>query len=231
VGTAKHNSLVTGATAHARHTVSASLQEYDPTAYDLSTMEVWRHSRDGRFDLTVTAPGHRHRHCLATAGLLVTWLTADYGLIDYLRMCSQCTSAADDYTTIGQHPRRGTLQAVASLARPGQIWDSRVRVINVVGWPVRGSMVSKSSIPAPLGIARASALERDRLRADCSRQYDAARHHGRQRIRWHGRQSLHRPGNTWGIDVSWTVTAPMTCITSPCDLCRDRLRGTSFTIW
>jgi len=62
---------------------------------------------------TVTAIGLRR------LGLLVTWLTADYGLIDYYECRPSVRAAATNYTTIGHIREAGTLQAVASLGGTG----------------------------------------------------------------------------------------------------------------
>lgn len=135
-------------------TVSVSLQEYDPTAYSLATQEDRRTFPATGLDsiFTVPAPGAVSITGLPTVGLIVTWLTANYGLIDYYEIQAKCTSCGDDYTTVGHVREGGMLQCAAPLARPGQTWDARVRVINVVGWPSAWVNGPQTAIPVPVGI-------------------------------------------------------------------------------
>jgi len=214
-------------------TVSVSLQEYDPTAYDLSTMEDRRSFPATGLDsiFTVTAPGTVTAIGLATAGLLVTWLTADYGLIDYYEVQAKCTSCGDDYTTIGHIREGGTLQAVASLARPGQTWDSRVRVINVVGWPSAWVNGTQVTIPAPLGIAPGlgsgtwTGFAPTVVVSTTPPDITAASASGGT-----GGNLCTDPGTTWGIDVSWTVTGADDVHYETVIYVATDSAGTSFTI-
>lgn len=134
-------------------TVAVSLQEYDPTAYDLATMEDRRTFPATTLDsiFVVPTPGTVTATGLATAGLRVTWIAASYGLIDYYEIQAKCTSCGDEYATIGRVREGGILQVYAPLARPGQTWDSRVRVVNVIGWPSEWVNGSQVTIPVPAG--------------------------------------------------------------------------------
>lgn len=136
-------------------TVAVSLQEYDPTAYDLSTMEDRRTFPATTLDsiFVVPTPGAVTAAGLATAGLRVTWVAANYGLIDYYEIQAKCTSCGDDYATIGRVREGLMLQVYAPLARPGQTWDSRVRVVNVIGWPSEWVNANQVAIPVPSGVS------------------------------------------------------------------------------
>lgn len=136
-------------------TVAVSLQEYDPTAYDLSTMEDRRTFPATTLDsiFVVPTPGAVTGAGLATAGLRVTWVAASYGLIDFYEIQAKCTSCGDDYGTIGRVREGLTLQVYAPLARPGQTWDARVRVVNVIGWPSEWVNCSPVTIPVPAGVS------------------------------------------------------------------------------
>jgi hypothetical protein len=136
-------------------TVAVSLQEYDPTAYDLSTMEDRRTFPATSLDsiFVVPMPGAVTGTGLATAGLRVTWVAASYGLIDYYEIQAKCTSCGDEYGTIGRVREGLTQQAYAPLARPGQTWDARVRVVNVIGWPSEWVNCAPVVIPVAVGIS------------------------------------------------------------------------------
>ena len=132
-------------------TVAVSLQEYDVTAYDLATQEDRRTfpatSLDSIFH--VTPPGAVTVTGLSPQGIFISWVSAAYGHIDYYEVQAKCTSAGDSYTTVAT-PRAGqALEAVAPLARPGQTWDCRVRVVNVIGWPSEWVNATQFVFPVP----------------------------------------------------------------------------------
>lgn len=141
-------------------TVSLALQEYDPTAYDLATSEDRRSfpatSHPSLF--TVPSPGAVTITALTPAGILITWVSASYGLIDYYEVQAHNTGG-DPYVTIA-HVREtgGDLQATAPLARPGQTWQARVRVINMVGWPSAWVESSTFGIPEPPAVQGSGSL-------------------------------------------------------------------------
>jgi putative tail protein len=132
-------------------TVSVSLQEYDTTAYSLSTMEDRRSFPATTLDsiFTVPPPGAVSSVALAGGGLKITWVGAVYGLIDFYEVQTRITSSGEDWVTIERVREQGVLQAIAPLARPGQTWDARVRVVNVVGWPSEWSDAPQLAIPVP----------------------------------------------------------------------------------
>jgi hypothetical protein len=132
-------------------TVAVTLQEYDPTAYDLATQEDRRTFPATGLDsiFSVPAPTGVTATALAPQGMLITWVSPNYGHIDYYEVQAKCTSAGDSYVTVAT-PRAGqALEAVAPLARPGQTWDSRVRVVNVVGWPSEWADANQLVIAVP----------------------------------------------------------------------------------
>jgi Putative phage tail protein len=132
-------------------TVSVSLQEYDSTAYSLSTMEDRRTFPATTLDsiFTVPPPGAVTTVGLSGGGLKISWVGASYGLIDFYEVQTRITSAGEDYVTIERVREQGLLQAIAPLARPGQTWDARVRVVNVAGWASEWSNASPLTIPVP----------------------------------------------------------------------------------
>jgi len=136
-------------------TVAVSLMEYDSTAYDLGTMEDRRTFPATTLDsvFTVPPPGAVTASALSPQGLLIGWASAAYGLVDFYEIQAKCTSAGDPFVTVARVRETATLQAIAPLARPGQIWDCRVRVVNVAGWPSEWVDGPQTSIPVPVGIA------------------------------------------------------------------------------
>lgn len=138
-------------------TVSMSLQEFDTTAYSLSTMEDLRSfpatSHDSIF--IVPPPGAVTGTAISGGGLLITWGSANYGQIDFYEVQAKCSSCGDDYATIARvrETTQTPLQAIASLARPGQTWLARVRVMNVVGQPSNWVESSAVALPSTSGIS------------------------------------------------------------------------------
>jgi len=133
-------------------TVAVSLQEYDSTAYDLATQEDRRSFPATSLDsiFTVPSPGAVTITGLTPQGILIAWSSANYGHIDFYEIQAKCTSAGDPYITVARvREASGLLQANAPLARPGQIWDARVRVVNVVGWPSAWVDASQFTFPVP----------------------------------------------------------------------------------
>jgi len=133
-------------------TVSVSLQEYDSTAYDLATQEDRRSFPTTSLDsiFTVPVPGAVTISGLAPQGILITWGSANYGHVDFYEVQAKCTSAGDPYVTVARiRESANVLQANAPLARPGQLWDARVRTVNVIGWPSAWVDASQFSFPVP----------------------------------------------------------------------------------
>lgn len=132
--------------------VGVSLQEYDPVAYDLSTQEDRRSFPATGLDsmANVPAPGTVTITGLSPQGILIAWGSAGYGHIDFYEVQAKCTSAGDPYVTVARvRETGGLLQANAPLARPGQVWDARVRTINVVGWPSPWVDAGQFTFPVP----------------------------------------------------------------------------------
>lgn len=138
-------------------TVALSLQEYDATAYDLATSEDRRTfpptSHPSLF--TVPPPGAVTLTALTPAGVLIGWVGAAYGFVDYYEVQARNTGG-DPYVTVAHVRETGAdLEATAPLARPGQTWQARVRVINTVGWPsawVESSPFTIPELPGSQGV-------------------------------------------------------------------------------
>jgi putative tail protein len=131
-------------------TVGLSLQEYDATAYSLSTLEDRRSfpasEHDSIFD--VPAPTNVVVAAISGGGILITWDSARYGHIDFYDVQAKCVSAGGDYTTVTHVRETGQpLEAVGPLARVGQTWQARVRVVNIVGWPSAWAESSAVALP------------------------------------------------------------------------------------
>lgn len=136
------------------------LQEYDPAAYAMDTQEDRRTfpatEHPSIFD--VPDPGAVTSVGLSGGGLKISWLSANYGLIDYYEVQARLTSAGEDYVTIERVRDGGTLEAIAALARAGQTWDARVRVVNIVGWPSDWVNAAQLAIPVPASLTPGTGL-------------------------------------------------------------------------
>lgn len=136
-------------------TVGVSLQEYDATAYDLSTQEDRRTFPATSLDsiFTVPVPGTVTVAGLTPQGILISWGSANYGHVDFYEVQAKCTSAGDPYVTVARvRETAGALQANAPLARPGQTWDVRVRTVNVIGWPSAWLDATQFAFPIPIAV-------------------------------------------------------------------------------
>lgn len=132
-------------------TVQVALQEYDATSYDLATQDDRRSfaATDHPSVFDVPGPGVVSLSSLTPQGVKIAWEVANYSLIDFYEVQARFTSGGEDYVTIERVREGGALEAIAPLARPGQTWDARVRVVNVVGWPSDWVDASQLSIPVP----------------------------------------------------------------------------------
>jgi hypothetical protein len=114
--------------------VAVSLQEYDATAYDLATVadrQTYTPERFGNiFD--VPAVASVSGSAISGGGLLITWPATSYGFIAHYEVEAKCTSCGDGYGPIATTK---TTSAVAALARTGQQWHARVRIVNTLDWP------------------------------------------------------------------------------------------------
>jgi putative tail protein len=119
--------------------VDLTLREFDPAAYALTTLSDVRTFPDETLgSLTeVPAPGA----VTVTSGtsldrILISWGSADYGLIDHYEVQARQTDALGDnvYRTVGRAFGVGAVREVAHAGvRNGQSWQARVRVLNVGG--------------------------------------------------------------------------------------------------
>lgn len=134
-------------------TVDLSLQEYDATAYDLDTQDDRRTFPATTLDsvFRVPVPGAVTITALTPQGIKVSWVPVSYGMLDFYEIQARFTSAGEDYVTIERvrAAATGIFEAIAPLARPGQTWDARVRIVNVAGWPSDWVDASQLAIPVP----------------------------------------------------------------------------------
>lgn len=128
---------VTTLTAMPDATVAVTLQEYDATAYDLATVEDQRTYVTPTFNTAVPPPGVVTGASISGGGMLITWLSPNYGQTDYYEVQARCYSCGDPYTTIAtvKGGRGADLVAIAPLARDGQTWFAQVRVVDLQGRP------------------------------------------------------------------------------------------------
>lgn len=136
-------------------TVAVSLQEYDATAYDLATITDRSTFVQERFTFQIPAPGAVTGSAISGGGLLISWVPATYGFTDYYEVEAKCFSCGDAYAPVPT--TKGTYTAIAPLARAGQTWYARVRIVNTLGAIGPWSESSLITLPAVTGITPGTA--------------------------------------------------------------------------